>query len=133
MFAMLKMLSLLDNLLILVFLKDALFFLKDFFSSLANEVEFFSPPAEESKSNNQLALLQLCILTVSQLMAIFDFFFPQLFVLRQRKSPPQRSPAASPNRLLAARTQPQLFQFLLRGRSASIVSQRRAGRKQMMA
>uniref|UniRef100_A0A3B5LL36 Uncharacterized protein n=1 Tax=Xiphophorus couchianus TaxID=32473 RepID=A0A3B5LL36_9TELE len=30
--------------------QDALFFLKDFFSSLANEVEFFSPPAEEKIS-----------------------------------------------------------------------------------
>uniref|UniRef100_A0A3B3VSB7 Autophagy related 2B n=1 Tax=Poecilia latipinna TaxID=48699 RepID=A0A3B3VSB7_9TELE len=38
--------------------QDALFFLKDFFSSLANEVEFFSPPAQESKPDNQLALLQ---------------------------------------------------------------------------
>ncbi|XP_047201762.1 autophagy-related protein 2 homolog B-like [Girardinichthys multiradiatus] len=28
--------------------QDALFFLKDFFSSLANEVEFFSPPAQET-------------------------------------------------------------------------------------
>lgn len=63
MFATLKMLSVLDNPLFLVFLKDALFFLKDFFSSLANEVEFFSPPAEESKPDNQLALVQLCLLT----------------------------------------------------------------------
>lgn len=30
-------------------LKDALFFLKDFFTSLATEVEFFSPPAQEGK------------------------------------------------------------------------------------
>uniref|UniRef100_M4AKU0 Autophagy related 2B n=1 Tax=Xiphophorus maculatus TaxID=8083 RepID=M4AKU0_XIPMA len=30
--------------------QDALFFLKDFFSNLANEVEFFSPPAEEKIS-----------------------------------------------------------------------------------
>lgn len=29
------------------FLKDALFFLKDFFTSLSTEVEFFSPPAQE--------------------------------------------------------------------------------------
>lgn len=129
MFATLKMLSVLDNPLFLVFLKDALFFLKDFFSSLANEVEFFSPPAEESKPDNQLALVQLCLLTqFHSLFTIFDFFFPQLFVLRQRKSLPQRSPAASPNRLLAARIQPRSFQFLLRGRSASIVSQRQAGR-----
>lgn len=32
-----------------VCLKDALFFLKDFFTSLATEVEFFSPPAQEGK------------------------------------------------------------------------------------
>uniref|UniRef100_A0A3P9IZC0 Autophagy related 2B n=1 Tax=Oryzias latipes TaxID=8090 RepID=A0A3P9IZC0_ORYLA len=30
--------------------QDALFFLKDFFSSLATEVEFFSPPVQESKT-----------------------------------------------------------------------------------
>uniref|UniRef100_A0A671UCG2 Autophagy related 2B n=1 Tax=Sparus aurata TaxID=8175 RepID=A0A671UCG2_SPAAU len=32
--------------------QDALFFLKDFFASLATEVEFFSPPAQEGKSQN---------------------------------------------------------------------------------
>uniref|UniRef100_A0A3Q1ECY8 Autophagy related 2B n=1 Tax=Acanthochromis polyacanthus TaxID=80966 RepID=A0A3Q1ECY8_9TELE len=31
--------------------QDALFFLKDFFTSLATEVEFFSPPAQESKTD----------------------------------------------------------------------------------
>lgn len=35
-----------------VWLKDALFFLKDFFASLATEVEFFSPPAQEGKAQN---------------------------------------------------------------------------------
>uniref|UniRef100_A0AAQ5YJY0 Autophagy related 2B n=1 Tax=Amphiprion ocellaris TaxID=80972 RepID=A0AAQ5YJY0_AMPOC len=32
--------------------QDALFFLKDFFTSLATEVEFFSPPAQESKTDD---------------------------------------------------------------------------------
>lgn len=35
--------------LVFLCLKDALFFLKDFFTSLATEVEFFSPPAQEGK------------------------------------------------------------------------------------
>lgn len=33
----------------LILSKDALFFLKDFFTSLATEVEFFSPPAQEGR------------------------------------------------------------------------------------
>lgn len=37
--------------LVFVCLKDALFFLKEFFTSLATEVEFFSPPAQEGKIN----------------------------------------------------------------------------------
>lgn len=36
-----------------VFLKDALFFLKDFFTSLSTEVEFFSPPAQEGNIHQQ--------------------------------------------------------------------------------
>uniref|UniRef100_A0A3Q3ERI5 Autophagy related 2B n=1 Tax=Kryptolebias marmoratus TaxID=37003 RepID=A0A3Q3ERI5_KRYMA len=32
--------------------QDALFFMKDFFSSLATEVEFFSPPAQEGKTDD---------------------------------------------------------------------------------
>uniref|UniRef100_A0A4W6F0E6 Autophagy related 2B n=1 Tax=Lates calcarifer TaxID=8187 RepID=A0A4W6F0E6_LATCA len=32
--------------------QDALFFLKDFFTSLATEVEFFSPPAQEGKTDH---------------------------------------------------------------------------------
>lgn len=39
------------SLVFFVSLKDALFFLKDFFTSLATEVEFFSPPTQEGKIN----------------------------------------------------------------------------------
>jgi len=34
-------------------LQDALFFLKDFFTSLAAEVELFSPPDQEGKTTVQ--------------------------------------------------------------------------------
>uniref|UniRef100_A0A8D3DUE9 Autophagy related 2B n=1 Tax=Scophthalmus maximus TaxID=52904 RepID=A0A8D3DUE9_SCOMX len=49
--------------------QDALFFLKDFFTSLATEVEFFSPPAQEGKtaSPSMLSLtLKLCLSKTSQ-------------------------------------------------------------------
>uniref|UniRef100_A0A3Q3QAH3 Autophagy related 2B n=1 Tax=Monopterus albus TaxID=43700 RepID=A0A3Q3QAH3_MONAL len=39
--------------------QDALFFLKDFFTSLATEVEFFSPPAQEGK--NDISSILCCI------------------------------------------------------------------------
>uniref|UniRef100_A0A3Q2QTT5 Autophagy related 2B n=1 Tax=Fundulus heteroclitus TaxID=8078 RepID=A0A3Q2QTT5_FUNHE len=52
--------------------QDALFFLKDFFSSLANEVEFFSPPVQESKTDNLRAHLLLCTFAqFSQLLIVF--------------------------------------------------------------
>lgn len=35
--------------LIIIILQDALFFLKDFFTSLATDVELFSPPEQEGK------------------------------------------------------------------------------------
>lgn len=38
-------------------LQDALFFLKDFFTSLAAEVELFSPPDQEGKSTVQYSSL----------------------------------------------------------------------------
>lgn len=51
-----------ENSNIVFVLKDALFFLKDFFSSLATEVEFFSPPAQEGKTDDSMARLLLKIL-----------------------------------------------------------------------
>uniref|UniRef100_A0A7N8X5K0 Autophagy related 2B n=1 Tax=Mastacembelus armatus TaxID=205130 RepID=A0A7N8X5K0_9TELE len=41
--------------------QDALFFLKDFFTSLATEVEFFSPPAQEGKTDHSHILCCICI------------------------------------------------------------------------